>query len=96
MEVTPEQVFAELRSACNTLDMEKAHECVRWFLLHTKDEQLLNALHYAVQAVRHETRDSYHWPWWLEFVQQGRVASQEHNSQGYFRIFAPDLDVMMR
>lgn len=93
---TYDEVFAELRSACNTHDMEKAHNCVRWFLLHSEDEPLVRALRYAIDTVRQETRDSYRWPWWFDFIERGKRASIERNDKEHFRILAPDMDILRR
>ena len=94
---TYDEVFAELRSACNTHDMEKAHNCVRWILLHTEEKEfLIRALRYAIDTVRQETRDSYRWPWWLDFIERGKAASTEHHNKTHFRILAPDMDTLRR
>lgn len=91
-----DKIFAELRSACQAGDMDKAHHCIRWFLLHASAESAESALHYASRTVRQETRDSYRWPWWLEFVRSGRRASLEKNGGEFFRILAPDPEVLER
>ena len=95
-QLNPEVVFAELRSACNQQDYDKAHHCVRWFLLYARDESIESALHYAINTVHVDMHNSYKWPWWLSFIRQGKKASLSNNRGEFFRIINPSYEVMFR
>lgn len=83
-------MFGELRSACAGEDYDRAHHCIRWFLLYAPHEQALSALHYAIKTTRLNTRNTYRWDWWLDFLEKGRRASTLLNNRHYFRIIPPD------
>ena len=90
----PENIFAELRSACAHKNYEKAHHCIRWFLLYAHTEAAESALHYAVNTVREDMSNSYRWPWWLKFIRNGRRASLVHHRGQHFRIIEPVLCII--
>ena len=96
MELTSDEVFAELRSACGGRDHEKVHHCLRWFLLYGEPTMAQSALHYAIRANAQDTRNTFRWGWWLEFIELGRRASLQLNDHKHFRILAPDLSILKR
>jgi len=91
-----DDVFGELRSACACSDFDKAHNCIRWFLLYTDQAAALSALHYAIKTTQEDTRNTYRWSWWMDFLEQGRQASVQINNQHYFRILPPDAQLLCR
>ena len=95
-EYEADTIFSELRSACAHKDFDKAHHCIRWFLLHGNAENMESALHYAINTVRLDMSNSYRWPWWLAFVRNGKRASINENKNEFFRILPPEAEVLFR